>query len=1544
MKANQNSLKQLFYGEIEGEVCVTFDKDRLIKILEPPAPGDSKDVREAKEKERKAAARCNLLSCEFEVEERNGKVFVKSTVQAKIAHWTNYLNIGATKVKLPFEQDFGETGKDGKPVGLNPDEPVAIRDGNGKLHVVPARDLKTWHQYQHFTYWGSKATSVVMDAGMTLGGLASGGSAIVAWRAGTVLSGPALRTAGMATFRGTLGASGFVLNNAAAHADPSMRTLHDLRGKAMFLDIACGTAASFLGVGRSAQAMARAQSLARGIDEAFELTSPSILAAVAEPLHAVTHGEKYSKVYHWAMNGANYYFAPALSSDIIEQIRHVNKSGEPDPYDVARQYTRGGCHLENLPNGPEQLMAEHRKKGNLELFDSYVATMLQQKDLDKEADGKLKEIISKVHQLLSLQMPDELAAKDVPESHREQWLKEKDRKLESYKAELMEYFYGPAEQVAGRIASANREKRVNEAVQPGDARTLTAPDFQADRKVQAVAMAALLVLSLDAQGNLPADKPLASRQLNLPEHKMYEYRVYTTPTPTWGSGMSYRADIAGPKTALQAIRVEDVVERMKENLSADSPALRMVSGDILVKLGARKQICQAALLRGALNDPRATEDNKANAICQLGQIANGMRAVEAKVHELSPESRQKFLAHSYGNTSEDLYKELQTCAGNPHASIRLRALAAGMLLALQTTAAPDDFRRLMCLQARHYHGEKSADPQLNKTIIELKAGLESNDLAVRMRSAVVLRALSELGPFGLDGKDRFNLVMVDIAKLSAKNSASQSEGVRAISELNAESLKRLPQAARDDLREILHQPTNEHNQLLKIAIASRASEIAISEEDRNDFALALAEIINTRRRTMYAERFPLLRVAAIEALAELGATTAVPLITQRLRPPKDGEVPHNQYEPDARVRLAALNALVNKKIDAPDLDGIIRDVYFKESDAAVRARLSQVRNQTDRPLLDWRYFEERDTISAKSDQSLANSTAKSQERLMKLERPLNYEVKEINSAQISGIFVPAKEVEGRKYKRGIVISVGATMGGGATEGWVDDGPGMFPNAEYTKFWQAFDEQILKPTFNMNAHEARMDLVHLVLVNGAPLQGETERNKAVDKAVERIIDLLHQGSGVCEELFPGVAEILRDAKHVNDRTRLKLLEALQCYAKGELPASVRDRLGQIPPRVAPSAHYKYQIGQIVAAAMEADLISTNQQRDPGKEFDDRLELRKKMVEVIAEIRPPRGYLILDAIASNRHPEWVRINDEFQITARKTLADIRDSIREIWKTSPDMNGDPKQRANNLSNALFGDPEQEQKRNSYSMAKAIVQAAKGLPIRKEDPRIELILIALNCDSENVKKKPSNEIKDLIGQMIKALDGADKQVQLADRDQNGSQQVRLAAAMVVLRPENDGFSKETRDKAIDIVSKLAFEGVEYGYRRDAVAILSECSTESVVTAIRKQMSDPSEKTERARLELAQYVLSRQSDFTEQDKQAAFGIICALAFRGDDQGHRNEASKILRAQLSSKDNHAAVAALGDFVRANPHCADKKYEQVDEKNSLRNLVALHARL
>ncbi|MBX9693915.1 MAG: HEAT repeat domain-containing protein, partial [Cyanobacteria bacterium] len=215
LTAQADLTRTAFYGDIPMKGFAVLDKDgRLINTVVR-----REDLQSLPDNCR--VEEFNLLSGGFKVEKRDDRYLVSLTWQTKRSGSLNYLDILADDIGLPLERSLPP---------MKAGDLVPLFDNRGKVRMVPVENLQGRKNWQLFSYWGDKVSTGVIDSAMVIGAVGTGGVAYFAGRAG-------VRTLADSLFRGSMGLSGFALNNSKVMTSDWGQTAHKIRGHLIMVDV-----------------------------------------------------------------------------------------------------------------------------------------------------------------------------------------------------------------------------------------------------------------------------------------------------------------------------------------------------------------------------------------------------------------------------------------------------------------------------------------------------------------------------------------------------------------------------------------------------------------------------------------------------------------------------------------------------------------------------------------------------------------------------------------------------------------------------------------------------------------------------------------------------------------------------------------------------------------------------------------------------------------------------------------------------------------------------------------------------------------------------------------------------------------------------------------------------------------------------------------------------------------------------------------------------------------------------------------------------------
>ncbi|MBX9694622.1 MAG: hypothetical protein K2Z81_19705, partial [Cyanobacteria bacterium] len=872
--------RQVFFGEVEVKGVLYTSEDGKQEILDP------KDANNAEKLASGRTQEFNMLDYGYKVNHKNGKIVMEMTVQPKLSRFYNYLNIGASDVGKPFT----ETKE------YDPADPVAIRTSSGEVKIVRADELEALLSSQKFHHYGSKIVTATMDVGMLVAG---GGTLCAAVKAGQLT----MRVAVPAVVRAGLGGGGLLLNNAAVKTDPFWSNVETGRGVLMFVDVAQGTLRSIAGHSRGALRWLTGSKAAETISTAQKITAGLKEAEASWKWMAIW---KTSQAVHKPMEMANIPFGVMLYGDMKGQIKHIlGDKDDPNAGRLAAWMTKNGRELDKLPQTPEEIKHYINLSRSERLIDSYQELLTRGADAQK--NQKIKDILDKTKLLLDPGQAE---------------------KCEQFKAELIENIYGSQRKIAEQIKA--RQLRENRVLSQDEIRTMTEKGFKADPDLKVASAVALLLLS---ESQKPTDV-VATRSFEVPALSLTIAGSEKAPKG------AIKVTFDTPKSVTQTVTREDIISFLKNDVTDSSnPARRMVEGDLLVRTGTRSPLSYASILRTTISNPKATSEERAAAILQLGPMVNSVQLLETAMESMPPEERTRLQAALSGNTSKELVEALQKVASSSEDK-DLRALAGAVLNSIGQEYKAEELGNLIQAQAKEYYARKSSPGSYAEFFIKQVTLEREKPLspAAQLNALLTLRALGDMG--GMSDNKTFNTALVRTMSANRPDLA-----VLALRELKIDDpAKDLGTDNTQQILRVVDEKTTKENSELKIELARRIDRLAITKADKDLASSVFADMINSRRAS-FAKDFPEIRIAAIQAISKLNRQEHASLILDRTNP---------ELETNAKVRAAAVKAL--KELQPPNLYEFALDALKKENDPNVRVLLLSIRQENKRPIRDLEYL------------------------------------------------------------------------------------------------------------------------------------------------------------------------------------------------------------------------------------------------------------------------------------------------------------------------------------------------------------------------------------------------------------------------------------------------------------------------------------------------------------------------------------------------------------------------------------------------------------
>ncbi|MBX9695675.1 MAG: hypothetical protein K2Z81_25045, partial [Cyanobacteria bacterium] len=203
----------LMYGDVPMKGFAILDENGKLKEVRD-APGPNRH-------------NFNLLRATYDIERVGNQFKVTTKWTAANSKVWNWLDIAAKHVGEPrIRTEF-----------LKPGAMVRIIH-HGKDRVVPVEEAAGMKREQQVFYWGEKAVVGLTDLSLFAFGFGAAGLALYAGKAG-------LKAAALGAFRGTLGGSGILLDNAQMATDAWGQRVRQLRSALIIADVSHGLYGSF---------------------------------------------------------------------------------------------------------------------------------------------------------------------------------------------------------------------------------------------------------------------------------------------------------------------------------------------------------------------------------------------------------------------------------------------------------------------------------------------------------------------------------------------------------------------------------------------------------------------------------------------------------------------------------------------------------------------------------------------------------------------------------------------------------------------------------------------------------------------------------------------------------------------------------------------------------------------------------------------------------------------------------------------------------------------------------------------------------------------------------------------------------------------------------------------------------------------------------------------------------------------------------------------------------------------------------------------------
>ncbi|MBX9670654.1 MAG: hypothetical protein K2X93_23830 [Candidatus Obscuribacterales bacterium] len=1299
---------------------------------------------------------------------------------------------------------------------------VPMSKGGNVVEIMKAGDLKAHKSGERVAYYGEKALMVGMDALMLADAVIGTHGAVSATRVAeetglNITTREASKLALARCLKGSVALAG-VLNNAGARQHQWGRIANTARHLYFIGDIGTGLVRGGWGLVRGAKA-----------GEAL---------AASEKVHSVIHGTKANQIFngskalegmgwikhahtgtHWGFKVTEYGFLPVIKKDLSNQIKSIQEIQARDPLADAQIQIGDGRGLQKPEKGsfdPKNIKA---KEATENVLAGFAETLMEGGSADKRA--QIKAIMDRTNELLSAE-----ASEQDKENFREQLLAkltfstEEVKTLEDQrKAEIA--VDGKTDEEIRKITDADFIKLIQlsdedlhklldedtrQQIHPAAVRALAEKILSAkDKDIQTAARIALIYLSRDNDGNV--QQQIASMKFALPEYEREVGYKHSFDGKEW----SDKKTIKVPSRSVQySLNASEVVADLQRNVESPTAAnLSIVSGDILVRLGAITHRQYAAVLQDVLSSPKTTANEKMRALvdpsgARLASIIDALRYDEDNDDrsDRSLDDKIKEIGKSFGLTSIDLLKTLETVAKDSQ-NADVRAMAALVHYGL---CEPDVTRRQEILMAANssWHSQNGQfDGAFARAVtifikndmnVKVPDGAPANtaDL-IREHKLTAALALARLVDDDTTQKDCSRAIAESFSTTDPRLAARVIEHLlpTRIKHLDATQINKL----RCDAVGIIKSPTSEKDEQVMVALLRRMPAIlgseptaAASQEITDRLTDKIKQLIDPAAKDEYAKWYPEMRAQIITTLAELNVQEARPLIRRHLAAYAKlsvGDETIVAKEMDARVRLAAVNGL--KRLKDPELASMAPDLISKEKDASVSATLREIKCETEMiepTSKEWDMQEER--------------CAERIERANEFEQlsQFNYDAARdwLSKFSIDGAQPAFDLLSLDSFQQ----SAKARVGEGSTlaeitrclhpkqrcmdeEGLVVQKLSIERNEQWNKLIQLASADKVDPQTGERISEKARHCLYHIISSKSGFMGEPGHfyvegqyfNRTNDRSVynqdfslmaaHALRDMALAGKPGFKHISTIVSESLANPS-VNADTKIVLLDALKNLSKQN---------GQHKPAIS-----RVQLATTLTDALKVEIGKVDSQSQP---------FQTKLIQELRDIRYRMSFPTLQAI-SERSKKFPEICAQ----AGQIVNDLRDSVTLMWEETPiDKNANGQRRADRINQILKGTKKDHgPEASAEKVIQELFNSYKGYEMNgANDPGVFALQFAMTSDN---------------------------------------QRVQLAAAKAlmestILTSNKFSLNQPMFERACQILNDLAIHGKREGYKSDALQLLEK-------------------------------------------------------------------------------------------------------------------------
>ncbi len=724
-----------------------------------------------------------------------------------------------------------------------------------------------------------------------------------------------------------------------------------------------------------------------------------------------------------------------------------------------------------------------------------------------------------------------------------------------------------------------------------------------------------------------------------------------------------------PKTLAPGLSSEDVFKKLKGNIAAMPPGLRLAAGDLLYRANQTSLHGQSAVndlggvLLSVLKDKNASPELKQQAILNsngigLAEIMEKHRfESEPSLDRLRGNERMMALSDLSGRDSASIQNALKGIAEkpidasqSPHLQSQQRDLKALALATLLANSEPDPAKRMKGLSALHSEyaaNQQNAGAYAHKYFERMRDVLSTepqgtDERAERFRAALALKTSGEAATFGVSQKqllevfhDSFRPVQPELALQAIDHVLPHFK------ELSKDEQDKLMQSISYALKSSAQTGSAEDN--LRRELIGRIEEIAKQTNADHLINGSPPKVVGAREifsRMLtpgtfeYKSTSAESRAAAATAIVQIGSND---LATRTLLKKSLG-LDGGTADPSALVRNASFDSLL--KLNPPGLRQTCLDLLAKETDPELLRRIKGTESGERRLDPSTQEYKEkfrvalRDLLTLGKERTLVGS-----EEYIKENFPL-----------LDGPTLRKQEVAGHydKYCQGFGGFLNWSF---SLQSTID----QHRKDEITRVGKEMNgqfEQLVDKAKTDEGDQARRALAWIVMSNGKGFS-MAEKEGAVKRAAEGLFSVAESGSVKSKEaLAPLLTMCLMTQDRMPYSARTKVLDSIESMKPGTPGSSISES----------------DAGIAILAALRRQFHNTPKVGDPS--YAESQDLQLRLLGACEKYMKQEGIPILEAIAESRTKSSIERDAQERVTKvnyadRSTRVVDYDAEGKIWK---------------------------------------------------------------------------------------------------------------------------------------------------------------------------------------------------------------------------------------------------------------------------------------